>query len=241
MSWEEFLALPRHPAYRYEYRNGHLQITGNPRFAHCTLSLAHDAPFLNLEPAGTALTCFFSEYERRAADKEDWAKLPALFTQAFQKSPPLMLLSDEQRTEAANTLLKRTHSSEDGPIVAPASLVLADRETGELQAAILITLIPAGDVHDFTHHAWTETPPDDAVANRWGQPHLTWIFVSPEKQRRGLGEVLLRESVSVLKRLGYSQLVSTFLVGDVASPLWHWKHGFELASYPGSPKRLVDE
>jgi len=225
--WERFVTLPRHPAYRYQYRDGQASISGNPRYLQCLLPLT-DAALSIPEPAGKAVSCFYSEFELRRLHESDWKDFPPLFAAAFQRPPPLLQLTDTQRLTASQALLDRTHTGGDGPVVSSASFVFGDRETGELLAAVLITLIPVGDLQDFTHHNWSNVAPPDALTAGWGQPHLTWLFVSPQKQRRRLGSLLLRESASALKRMGYPQLVSTFLLGDHASMLWHWRAGFQL-------------
>jgi len=235
--WERFVTLPRHPAYRYQYQGGRAKISGNPRYYQCTLPL-NDQSASGFEPAAGELTCFFSNYELHPLHDSDWEKLLPLFATAFESPPPLLQLTREQRLSAAKALLERTRHGGDGPVVRNACFTLCDRQTGELYGAILITLIPDGDVQDFNCHNWSKVAPNNAIEDRWGQPHLTWIFVDPHHQRRNLGKVLLREATSRLRRLGYSQLVSTFLLGDHASTLWHWKMGFQLASHPGSPRKI---
>jgi L-amino acid N-acyltransferase YncA len=61
---------------------------------------------------------------------------------------------------------------------------------------------------------------------------LTWIFVSPWFQRHGVGMALLAECVERLRSLGYSELASTFLLGNESSTLWHWRAGFRLLPHP---------
>lgn len=230
--WERFIALPRHPAYRYQYRDGQASISGNPRYYHCTLPLQEQSPPRH-EPAGKGLSCFFSEFDLRRLHESDWKLLPALFAAAFQQPPPLLQLTEAQRLSAAHALLERTRNGGDGPVVPEASWIFEDRDTGELLAAILVTLIPPGDLTDFTHDNWTQAAPSDALQTGWGQPHLTWVFVAPHKQRRHLGSLLLQEATSTLRRKGYQELASTFLLGDHASTLWHWRNGFQLVGHPG--------
>ena len=67
-----------------------------------------------------------------------------------------------------------------------------------------------------------------------GQPHLTWIFVAPFSKRHGIGTRLLAEAVAALRSHGYRHLLSTFLVGNDSSLLWHWRNGFELLPYSAS-------
>jgi len=238
--WERFVALPRHPAYRYQYREGKASISGNPRYYHCVLPL-NEQTTARKEPAGKSVSCFFSEFDLRRLHESDWKQFSPLFAAAFQQPPPLLQLTEAQRLSAAQALLERTRTGGDGPIVPEASWVFEDRDTGELLAAILITLVPVGDVSDFTHHSWAQAAPPNALETGWGQPHLTWIFVSPHKQRRSLGSLLLREAASALLRMGYPELVSTFLLGDHASMLWHWRNGFQLAGHPASPGQARDQ
>jgi hypothetical protein len=37
--------------------------------------------------------------------------------------------------------------------------------------------------------------------------------------------------------MGFVQLATTFLVGNDASMLWHWRNGFQLLQYPNSRRR----
>jgi L-amino acid N-acyltransferase YncA len=67
---------------------------------------------------------------------------------------------------------------------------------------------------------------------------LTWIFVSPQRAGHGVGTALLAAAVGALRTMGYTELVSTFLRGNDSSMLWHWRNGFELLAYPGSPRRV---
>src|SRR5438046_2509923 len=81
-------------------------------------------------------------------------------------------------------------------------------------------------------------PPADAVDQRRGQPHLTWVFVSPWVAGHGLGTCLLNRAAQALWKLGYTELLSTFLLGNDSSMLWHWRNGFELLAYPGSVRSM---
>ena len=63
-------------------------------------------------------------------------------------------------------------------------------------------------------------------------PHLTWIFVSPVDARQGVGTALLDVAVRALLRLEYTELASTFLLGNESSMLWHWRAGFKLLERP---------
>ncbi len=93
--------------------------------------------------------------------------------------------------------------------------------------AILITLLPTDILSNWRSQGWSE-PPSNALEHRLGCPHLTWVFVSPWQERRGVGSALLAASVRALREFGYPQLASTFLLGNDSSTLWHWRNGFRL-------------
>ena len=145
-----------------------------------------------------------------------------------------MHLDAAERYEAARSLTERTLSGQDGPLVSDASLVLRSGKTGALTGAILVTLVPAADLSNFALEEWLSRPPEDALAQGWGQPHLTWIFVHPQYARQGVGQRLLSATLRVLEGHGYANLVSTFLLGNDPSLLWHWKVGFRLISHVSS-------
>jgi ribosomal protein S18 acetylase RimI-like enzyme len=110
-------------------------------------------------------------------------------------------------------------------------------EVGKLHGAVLITLLQAGDLESFDDPLWKEIPPENALELRWGRPHVTWIFTSPHAARRGLASALLDRAAAALMHMGYTELASTFLLGNEPSLLWHWRNGFRLMSYVGSPRR----
>lgn len=232
LSWNEYQLIPRHPAYRYEYRSGQVTISGKPRYRHARLDLAENAPLPGREPPAGDVTCFFSRFELSTIADRDWKEFPKRFAEAFSHTPPLSTLPDDQRLSAAEQLLERTRTGQDGPLLPTASRILCERDSGELIGVILVTLVPDRDPKDFTQSEWKSPPPPDAIESRWGQPHLTWIFLPPMHQRRELGTVLLRAAATGIRKAGYSHLLSTFLVGDHVSMLWHWKNRFELIPGP---------
>lgn len=218
MSWEAFVSLPRHPAYRYEYANGIAEITGRAKYMHCRKCLS---------PADSQATNKADDWEIRPLCEPDWSRLPHLFEQAFAGTAPFLHLDLESRKLAAESLLARTRSGGDGPFVPEACFVARSRETGEPIGAALVTLVPSRSV------IWScEESVGEMV------PHLTWIFVSPWESRRGLGTGLLYYASQGLTRIGYSELYSTFLQGHQASMCWHWRAGFELLGHPASPGRI---
>ncbi len=103
--------------------------------------------------------------------------------------------------------------------------------------ALLVTLLPGGDPSDPDTYRWTAPPPEDCLARGAGQAHLTWVFVQPNLAGRGVGMALLRAAAEALLGLGYRELLSTFLLGNDSSMLWHWRAGFHLLPYPLSRRR----
>jgi hypothetical protein len=99
-----------------------------------------------------------------------------------------------------------------------------------------VTLLPPGDPCAWDSYSWPGPPPEDSIARRLGRPHLTWIFAARAGQ--GTGTALLAAAVRGLLGLGYTELASTFLLGNESSMLWHWRNGFRLLPYPGSWRAL---
>jgi L-amino acid N-acyltransferase YncA len=85
---------------------------------------------------------------------------------------------------------------------------------------------------------WKTPPPSDCIERRLGRPHLTWIFVGPWQAGHGVGTALLAHAAQSLLELGYNELVSSFILGNTSSMLWHWRNGFELLPYIGSMRRV---
>ena len=99
----------------------------------------------------------------------------------------------------------------------------------------MITLLPEGDPCDLDSYYWNQTPPADCIARCLGRPHLTWIFVSSPWACQGLGTALLAAAGNQLLDMGFRQLLSTFMLGNESSMLWHWRSkDFRLLTYPGS-------
>lgn len=227
MTWEQFRQLPQHPAYQYEYRHGVATLSPRLRRYHGLLALADRRVTSGEVPADCAIEPF---------EDAAWSDLPELFAGAFAGTAPFSLLAPEQRLAAAQDCIVRTMTGEFGRFVQPASFVAL--ENGEPAAAILITLLQAGDLEQFDDPRWREPPPDNALVVGWGRPHVTWVFTAPQAGRRGLAGALLDRTAAALLTLGYTELASTFLLGNEPSLLWHWRNGFRLLSYVGSPRRI---
>jgi GNAT superfamily N-acetyltransferase len=221
LSFEQYLQLPRHPAYRYEYLEGTAYLSPRTRHYHA---------LLKLEPLEVP-----DDVPMRPATLADFAELEEVFSDAFDRQQPFASLDDATRLEAARQCLERTRTGGDGPWIDRASFVAL--QEGNIVGAILITLLPEGELSDWNGIYWAATPPSDAVERRLGRPHLTWIFVAPLCVGQGVGTALLAAAVRELRALGFTELVSTFLLGNDSSMLWHWRNGFQLLTYPGSFRR----
>jgi GNAT superfamily N-acetyltransferase len=237
VSMETFHQLPRNAAYKYEYWDGAAHLSARPKSYHCLLDLKRAELVEQVVIQGDRPARF------RSLVDTDWPELPQLFASAFERMPPFGLIEREQRVAAAEECLEFTRTGGDGPMVPPASFVAYASGDERIVGAILITLMQRGNLEDFRDECWRARAPDDALQQRWGRPHLTWIFVSPWYARFGVGSALLSRAVNVLLDLGYRDLASTFLLGNESGMLWHWKSGFRLLGYPGSPgaiQRKVD-
>lgn len=220
-SWETFLQLPRHRAWRYEYWNGLARISGRPHCGHALVSLYE---------VGLVVTSPRPDVEAMTSTVWPIAallELTELFAAALATTSPGAQLSTETRITAARAQLERVISGADGLLI-PQALRVIRAPTGEPAAAAIVTLFPEGDLTDFSDIEWSVSPPADALERAWGQPHLTWMVVDPVWARRGLATRLLREVAQELLAAGYQRLASTFLVGEVASMMWHWRAGFRL-------------
>lgn len=225
---EQFHALPRNPVYKYEYIDGEARLTPRPKTLNAVLSLSR-RPISDDSLAEEGITI-------RPLAQHDWEPLLPVFSASFATMPPFASLIDADRDQCALECLEQTRTGGDGPVIEPACFVACSQE--HVAGAILITLIPRRNEGEWWHGKWDEPPPVDAVARRFGRPHLTWVFVSPWTSRQGVGSALLAQSVNALLDLGYCDLASTFLVGNEISMLWHWRNGFRLLPYPATPQAM---
>jgi GNAT superfamily N-acetyltransferase len=226
LTLEQFWQLPRNPAYRYEYVAGKALLSPRPKHYHALLDL--NTP-----------SVVESDVECCGARLADINQLVPLFAACFQQIQPFGSLDEENRKEASRQALERTRQGGDGPFIEQASFVA--RQQDHLAGAILITLLPGGDPCDWDAYRWLEPPPPDCIEHRLGQPHLTWIFVSPLRRGHGVGTALLGKAVQALVGLGYKKLLSTFMNGNDSSMLWHWRNGFRLLPHPASMRRLREQ
>jgi GNAT superfamily N-acetyltransferase len=232
LTLEQFRQLPRNPAYKYEYLNGKACLTPRSRHYHA---------ILDLSPRPHS-----DEVDVRPVKAGELEKLVPLFAATFRSIQPYGSLDDETRLKAARHAMERTRTGGDGPLIEQASFIALEKSpsteetAGDLIGAILITLLPNGDPCEWDSYRWEEPPPSDCIERRLGRPHLTWVFVAHHLAGRGVGTALLAASVNALGNMGFQQLLTTFMVGNDSSMLWHWRNGFQLLSHPGS-RRLRDE
>ncbi len=209
---EQFRTVPRNAAYKYEYFGGRAVLSPRPNGYYSLLDLDTFSPlFADLPPS--------EKFAIRQLQGADWKRLPRLFSAAFHRVPPFSGLNDDECRKAAEDCIGRTREGGDGPHVQEACFVAVEDESPV--GAILITL-----------------PTKHSLDGTDGLPHLTWVFVGPFHAHRGVGTALLQSAVQSLLQLGYARLVSTFLVGNESSMLWHWQAGFRLPEQPWSLRSI---
>jgi Acetyltransferase (GNAT) family len=228
LSLKQFHQLPQNPAFKYEYINKVAWLSPRPKFYSARLDLrARSTVVPEMVDAHGAIG--FREF-----DESDWARLVPLFAGAFGRVQPFASLSDRRRRASAKASLEFTCEGGDGPLIAPACHVAFDLDHERLIGAVFVTLIPLIDLDDFWSMRWQTPPPPDCIEKGLGRPHLTWIFVGPWHAGHGIGSALLAHASRSLLDLGYTELISSFLLGNTSSMLWHWRTGFELLPYVGS-------
>jgi hypothetical protein len=231
LSSRQFHQLPQNPAYKYEYIEKSAWLTPRPKFYSARLVLP--CP----ETAATDAIDTPESVLFRALTGRDWPQMSRVFAGSFQRIQPFASLSPRRRLDAARACLKHTRQGGDGPVIERVCHVAFNKETRRLVGAIIVTLIPLIDLDQFWSMQWKTPPPPDCIENQLGRPHLTWIFVGPFDAGRGVGTALLGHASRGLVELGYTELLSSFILGNTSSMLWHWRAGFELLPYIGSSRR----
>lgn len=211
---EQFHTLPRNAAYKYEFFGGRAVLSPRPKTFTGVLDLA-------------PLPC---------PDGIDVRPLPAaaipslsdLFRHANAHTQPYQSLPNEKAQAAAEDAISQTADGDDGPVIEPACFRAYSDRHDDPVGAVLITLVPPEILTEPYAGVWKERPPSDAIERRLGVPHLTWVFVSWWEARQGYGTALLAHSVNALRRMGFTQLASTFALDNGPSLMWHWRNGFRL-------------
>jgi len=230
LSEEQYKQLPRNPAYQYDFLHGTAFITPRPKYFHGILDFARWQTSANGELS--------EDVQIRPIMAADHETLPAVFAAAFENVQPFGGLDGSQRLQAAQSALEKTWRNGDGPVLSQASFTALHAKKKTPLGAILITLVPGGDPSARENYLWPDPPPPTWLTNPIAQPHLTWIFISPLWRTGGLGSMLLNKSVEALISLRYRSLWTTFLMGNDASMLWHWRNGFTLAPHPYSRRKM---
>jgi GNAT superfamily N-acetyltransferase len=205
MSIDLFSRFPHVPAYKAEFKEGHAELTYRPRLSMARL------PVMRRDvrsPVGVAIRLLDVAREVDSLSK--------LFTAAFQKVPPLDAMPPTTRRHAADTAMKNTAADGDGEVFAPACLAANDSKSGELIGAAIVCKI------GLRADEWPEETLPETLVN------LTWLFVSPKRQRCQVASALLDSVVNALARQGVPWLVSHILEDNSPSVLFHWRRGFEL-------------
>jgi GNAT superfamily N-acetyltransferase len=232
LSLRQFHQLPQNPAYKYEYFDETAWLSPRPKFYNARLELRARDEMAPLEIDAQEPVGF------RRLEKRDWGRFSSLFATAFHQVQPFASLSQRQRLGSARACLRLTREGGDGPLIEPACHVAFRKQDGDPRGAILVTLIPMIDLDDCWSFRWKSPPPPDCIEKRLGRPHLTWIFVGPRHAGYGVGTALLAHARRGLRALGYTELLSSFILGNGSSVLWHWRNGFDLLPYVGSRRRF---
>lgn len=162
LTWQQFWQLPKNPAYKYEYSDGHGWLSPRPKSHHAVLDLqTFTRPIPEMATDDKLVI--------RPLQDADWARLPELFAAAFYRVQPFASLLEDKSLAAAEDCLGHTRESGEGPLVGEACLVAVRESDNTLIGANLITL-----------------PPGKTIRHAAGLPHLTWIFVSPQDARYGV-------------------------------------------------------
>jgi hypothetical protein len=229
----QYEQLPRNAAYQYDYLHGAALLSPRPKHFHGILDFAkRQAP----DPVQLS-----AAVQVRPMSLEDQVILPEVFAAAFEGVQPFGGLAREQRLTASRQVLTNTWQGGGGPLVRQASFTAVHADQKTPLGAIMITLVPGGAPGRAESYRWQEPPPRVWHNHPLAQPHLTWIFVAPRWKAGGVGSALLEAAVTSLNQLGHGSLWTTFLMGNDASVLWHWRNGFSLAPYPLSRRVLRRE
>ena len=212
---ELFERLPYQSDYKYEYFDGRAVISYRPRMATVRLAVL---PRPDSDVDGMAI--------RPVNWDEDRGDLIQLFVGAFARTPPMDTIAEGRREEAAAAALDNTRDGGDGLAVPAASFVAIENTTGRLIGAALVTFI------QLHQREWPDAILPPRLCN------LTWLFVSPWKQRDGVATALVARVVNALAAMDERWLVSHFERSNSASLLFHWRSGFELLSDGFSRRRL---
>lgn len=206
MAIDTFWRFPHLAAYRTEYLDGHAELTYRPRLSMARIAVL---PRAERGVAGVAFSRLDVTTHHDALAK--------LFVAAFTRVPPVDAMPATTRRHAADAALRHTASDGDGAVVPEACLIATDTHDGHAVGAMIVTRI------QLRADEWPE--PDALPADL---VNLTWAFVAPSHQRRGIAGALLDRTLVALAARGVPWLVSHFSVDNPPAVMWHWRNGFEL-------------
>jgi GNAT superfamily N-acetyltransferase len=205
MSIDLFSRFPHQPAYKAEFKDGHAELTYRPRLCMARLPVAprevRTIAGVGIRPLDVVREC---------------DALAKLFSVAFQRVPPLDAMPPTTRRHAAETAMKHTASGGDGELFMPACFAANDTKSGELIGTAIVCKI------GLRADEWPDESLPETLVN------LTWLFVSPKRQRSQIASALLDQIVAALAGRQVPWLVSHLLEDNSPSVLFHWRRGFEL-------------
>ena len=213
---DEFHQLPRNAAYKYEYFDAKAVLTPRPKYFLCSLDLT------------TANVEADSDCEVVPVPLAEAPTLEPLFVTGLQNTQPFASLTQEQATCSATVVFRHMLRGKDGPIIEAACFQALSKRDKTPIGALFVTLVPKALLTEPFAANWREPPPPDAVEKRLGLPHLTWVFVAPRFARQGIATTLLAATIPALRQLGFDHLVSTFMLDNGPSAVWHWRNGFQV-------------
>lgn len=211
MTIDTFARFPRVPGYRSELQGGNLVLTHAPRLSMARLRVWARQPRMIDGISICPLDVRTSQ--------EPLAKL---FTEAFAHLAPLDTMAPTTRRHAADAEMKHVVAAGHGPLMDRSCFGAFDARGKPIGAAIVTRLSLRSD-------EWPEVEMPPIL------PNLTWLFVIPDKQRRGIGTVLLDHVISSLAAETLPWLVSHLAIDNLTSTMFHWRSGFELVSRVAKP------
>lgn len=124
----------------------------------------------------------------------------------------------------------RSYQAADWPAICRIHDVARVQElaAGNVDPRAFRTMIDAAEGDEFFVSKTLVACIDDAVAGfvAWNGPYITWLYVDPNLQRRGIGSRLLNEA---LQQCGLHAWTSMIAGNDAALSLYK-KAGFEIVS-----------
>jgi ribosomal protein S18 acetylase RimI-like enzyme len=209
-----FWRLPNLGSYAAQYKGDSAELSYQPRWSMGRLRVAAPTPSRETALSKSSQAASGEVLIRALNLNESHDALARVFVEAFARFAPLDTMAATTRRHAADAALRHTASGGDGPVVAPACL----------GAHLGRKLVGAAIVTRLTLRA-DEWPEPDVPASL---TNLTWLFVAPDQQRRGIGSRLLQGVVSILAAQGEPWLVSHVHHDNAQALLFHWRRGFEL-------------